>query len=414
MFYKAELDYLLRVLRKMHLQALVVDAENWQTERIDFGLRSSLGLEGEYERALRNGRNSADVNTIYKLRDEFLCNYIFLILPDAPKAQALLVGPYATFQVSEEGMMELAERLQIPASRFSQVKAYYEHIPVLENEMPLASLITAFGETVWGDSAAFEVVDLNTEPVGFSNLLAEDEAPRGAEETMLRMKLMEARYDYENELMEMVVHGQAHRAETMLSGFSRVFFEQRLSDPLRNVKNYSIICNTLMRKAAERGGVHPAYLDRISSDFAAKIESLPDEGKGKQLIAEMVQGYCRLVRKHSVRRYSPIVQKAVACIESGISDDLSLSSMAVALNVNPSYLSSLFKKETGQTITEYVCEKRMQAGEHLLRTTRLQIQTIAQHCGISDVNYFSKIFKKHYGMTPRQFREEGNSAVKSK
>ena len=41
----------------------------------------------------------------------------------------------------------------------------------------------------------------------------------------------------------------------------------------------------------------------------------------------------------------------------------------------------------------------------LLATTKLQIQTIAQHCGILDVHYFSKVFKKSVGVTPKQYRE---------
>ena len=56
----------------------------------------------------------------------------------------------------------------------------------------------------------------------------------------------------------------------------------------------------------------------------------------------------------------------------------------------------------------------MKSGAHLLQTTRLQVQTVAQHCGISDVNYFTKLFKKAYGVTPRQFREEALSRRKGK
>ena len=48
----------------------------------------------------------------------------------------------------------------------------------------------------------------------------------------------------------------------------------------------------------------------------------------------------------------------------------------------------------------------MDTAANLLRHTQLQVQTVAQHCGIGDVNYFSKVFKRHFGLTPRQFREE--------
>ena len=409
MFYKTELDYLMKVLSKMHLQVLLIEPGNTENYQVDFGFRKFLGLEDSYEQAFQNSRLWAQANKIYRLQDEFMCKYAFLMLPESPEQQALLVGPYITFEMSREAIMETAERFHVPAWRVPRLEEYYENVPVIKNELPLFSMITTFGEVLWGDAAAFELIDINAEQGNFSAILPEKGENRGGEDTMLHMKLMETRYEYENELMEMVAQGQTHRAETMLAGLSQRPFEPRLSDSLRNIKNYLIICNTLLRKAAERGGVHPIHLDSISSDFARKIESIPTVEKGTDLMRDMVRTYCRLVRKHSMKQYSPIVQKAVACIESGLSNDLSLSALASVLSVNASYLSALFRKETGKTVTEYVNEKRMKTGAHLLLTTRLQVQTVAQHCGISDVNYFSKIFKKHYGVTPKQFREAGQA-----
>ena len=406
MFYQAELDYLMKVLQKMHLQALVVDSDTMDSHQIDFGFRSFLGIEESYRQAYEHGTKWNKENTIYRLRDEFMCSYIFLLLPAVLEPHALLIGPYTTVSMSREMMMETAECFRVPARQFQQLAAYFEGIPIVENEMPLFSMLTAFGEVLWGDSSSFEVVDINTETVGVSKVLPDEGESRAAEDTMLHMKMMEARYRFENELMDMVSHGQTHRAEVMLKGFAGGSFEERLTDTLRNLKNYLIICNTLLRKAAERGGVHPIHLDSVSANFAKKIESISDTQSGQELMVEMVRAYCLLVRKHSMKQYSPIVQKAVACIESDLTGDLSLSALALVLNVNASYLSTLFRKETGQTVTEYVNEKRMKEGAHLLRTTRLQIQTVAQHCGIPDVNYFSKVFKKKYGLTPKQFRDK--------
>ena len=81
-------------------------------------------------------------------------------------------------------------------------------------------------------------------------------------------------------------------------------------------------------------------------------------------------------------------------------------------NINASYLSALFKKETGVTLTEYINQKRMKQAARLLTSTKLQIQTISQYCGISDVNYFSKLFKKYAGKTPNEFRKEARPGIK--
>jgi len=162
--------------------------------------------------------------------------------------------------------------------------------------------------------------------------------------------------------------------------------------------------NTLLRKAAESGGVHPVYLDTQSSAFAHKIEKLVSVSEADALMTDMYRSYCRLVRKHSMKHYSPPIQKVVAAIDFDLTANLSLSSLAEMQNISPSYLSALFKQEVGKTLTEYVNGRRIERAMQLLETTKLQIQTIAQNCGILDVHYFSKIFKRNTGMTPKEYR----------
>ena len=223
--------------------------------------------------------------------------------------------------------------------------------------------------------------------------------------TLINMKLMEQRYAFENEMMNAVSHGQTQKINQLISAFSDINFEKRISDPLRNIKNYCIIMNTLLRKAAESGGVHPIYLDSVSSSFAVKIEQMSSTSSVNTLMSDMFRSYCRLVRRHSMGDYSPTVQKSIVIIESDLSAYLTLSSIAEQQNISPGYLSAVFKKETGKTITEYIREKRVKHAIYLLETTHLQIQTVALHCGIVDLQYFSKIFKKHTGKTPKEYRE---------
>ena len=226
---------------------------------------------------------------------------------------------------------------------------------------------------------------------------------------MMSMRNMERRYAVENELMEAVTYGKLHRLKAILAQFPEEAFEKRHADPLRNMKNYGVIVNTLLRKAAEQGGVHPMYLDKVSSSFAIKIEQLTTPTSIKELIGEMFTSYCRLVKKHSIKQYSPIVQKVIITIDADLSADLSLSSLAESQNVSAGYLCTLFRKETGKTLIEYIREKRIQHARHLLATTHLQIQTVALNCGIVDVQYFSKTFKKLVGKTPKEFREDAKN-----
>jgi YesN/AraC family two-component response regulator len=220
------------------------------------------------------------------------------------------------------------------------------------------------------------------------------------------MEQMETRYAFENELIRAVTLGQQHKETLLAAAFNEEMFERRLQDPIRNAKNYCIIMNTLLRKAAEQGGVHPVHIDRVSSRFAVSIETVSALKAVPELMREMFKGYCRLVRKHSTGRYSPVVKKAVLLIDSDSSAELSLGSLAKKLEVSTGYLATVFKKETGKTVSEYVRDRRIHYAMHLLETTNLQIQTVAMHCGIMDVQYFSKLFKRQTGKTPKAYRDE--------
>ena len=315
-----------------------------------------------------------------------------------------MIGPYLTQELTEQQLLEEAERNGVPARDFAQLLRRYSNIAALKDESFLFAMVNAFAQRVWGSAEAYFIVDINQDLApGFIPLNGARELS-AANEMALSMQTMERRYAYENELMRTVSQGMLHRAEQMLSNMSQLNFERRSGDPVRNMKNYCIICNTLMRKAAEQGGVHPVYLDSVSSDFARRIELSRTVEGVQQMMREMVQSYCRLVKKHSMRNYSSVVQRAITYIDADLSADLSLRTLAAAQNINASYLSSLFKKETGETITEHVNKKRIEHAVHLLQSSKLQVQSIAQHCGISDVNYFSKLFKKHMGMTPREYR----------
>ena len=87
----------------------------------------------------------------------------------------------------------------------------------------------------------------------------------------------------------------------------------------------------------------------------------------------MVHKYCLLVKNHSMKGYSLLIQKVLVRIDSDLTADLSLKTQAALLNVNASYLSTLFKKETGQTLTDYVNKKRVEHALFLLNSSSMQI-----------------------------------------
>lgn len=398
MVYDRELHFLCESFKKSMVSATIITPNNNQNNI----------LEQNFKLFFINNTSKVDINslkhnTIYRISNNLGLHCIILRLPDTATGSSLIIGPYLLKQPDKQNLLELAEKVSIPHNQLKLLERLYGNTAVIPENSHLFVMLDTFAEYIWGVN--------NFEIEGMSDESYVNEAKKyisfsdSDDDTLINMKLMEERYAAENEMMEAVSSGQAHKGIRLLSDFSNMPFEKRLDDPLRNLKNYSIIMNTLLRKAAEKGGVHPLYIDEISSGFATKIEHSPAVKHLQNLMSEMYYSYCELVQKHSFKNFSTPVQKALLLIESDISTNISLSSVAAAQNINASYLSTLFKREVGKTVVEYITERRMNKAANLLKTTSLQVQTIALHCGIMDVQYFSKLFKKHFGNTPNNFRK---------
>lgn len=87
--------------------------------------------------------------------------------------------------------------------------------------------------------------------------------------------------------------------------------------------------------------------------------------------------------------------------------DLNAAQIARKFYLNASYLSTLFKEKTGMNMGAYIEGVRMEKAKEFLKDTGWPVTDVATRCGYSDPNYFTKVFKKYTGATPRQFREKG-------
>ncbi|ALV22119.1 helix-turn-helix domain-containing protein [Carnobacterium antarcticum] len=216
---------------------------------------------------------------------------------------------------------------------------------------------------------------------------------------------IEARYKFENELMSVVAKGDGLLAiKIMDEHLELIDFSYRASDnPIRAYKNLLFSLNTLNRKAAEKGGVHPIYLHSISEKFAIMIERTKDLPTLYEIRRALLMEYSESVRTYSNPEYSDIVKRAIHYILLHIDYPLTLEEIAKKIYVNPAHLSRKFKSETHMTLTQYIHYKKIEEAKPYLEKGSLSITEIALLVGFNDSNYFGKVFKKVTGMTPSLF-----------
>lgn len=100
-----------------------------------------------------------------------------------------------------------------------------------------------------------------------------------------------------------------------------------------------------------------------------------------------------------------VAHEAARYVKENFSREISLDTVARALYVNQTYLSFRFRQDMGMTFREYLNSVRIKEAERLLCNTDLTLLTITYACGYQDQSYFTKVFKRYTGMTPRQCRK---------
>lgn len=112
------------------------------------------------------------------------------------------------------------------------------------------------------------------------------------------------------------------------------------------------------------------------------------------------------------RKYRPEVCEIMTYINSHLSSKLTLNMIANHINMNESYISHLFKTETGMSLMTYINSVKMQQAKELLSNPSYRIKDISELLGFENQFYFNKIFKKTYGVSPSSFQKSlKNSAV---
>lgn len=99
------------------------------------------------------------------------------------------------------------------------------------------------------------------------------------------------------------------------------------------------------------------------------------------------------------------IDRALRMIERDYGSDLSLQSVSETLNLNPAYVSRLFKMTTGKTFVEYVTWVRMEKSKELLLSGELRVHEIGKSVGYNNAYYFIKVFKEHAGVTPGEYKK---------
>lgn len=184
-------------------------------------------------------------------------------------------------------------------------------------------------------------------------------------------------------------------------------------DPLTNMKYLFVAFITLMMRFAITGGMNGETAYTTSDYYIQQMDKCATIEEVTELHREAVQYFTdHMAGLKQEKIYSKTIMRCMNYISRHLNNSICVEEIAEYVRRNPDYLSSLFKKETGKTLSVYIMESKLRAAENMLRDSEYSCAEISAAFAFSSQSYFTKKFRQYTGETPKRFREKyGNGGL---
>ena len=365
----------------------------------------------EFARHNKSGRNCAQEHVrAGEMAKDFGEAYVFcchsgmnhIVYPVMIKGKqfgSVVAGPFLMDDPDAVMITDLNKENSIPAESLVRLMEYSAGIPVLDPDLVTQTsvIFNYLMRSILVESR--QVIASNKEKllqqsrINESIQLFKNSGVREAKMYPLEM---------ENELISCIKVNNTARAREILNELLGHILLYEGHDTERIKIRTIELCSLLSRASIKRGADANMVLEmnqRLITSLAA-AQNIYDICYTFQDNIEIFTDNLFLTPEKSSR----IVKNAVDYISQNFSEDITLATAAEHLHVNTSYLSTLFRQVTGMTFKEHLNRVRIEEAARLLSNTDYPVMEIAIACGYKDQSYFTKVFKKMTGLTPKQYR----------
>lgn len=214
-------------------------------------------------------------------------------------------------------------------------------------------------------------------------------------------------YEREMAFFDSIKNGDADRAQELYKPFNCEEMGKLSEDSLRNLKYHLIITIALITRYCIEGGMEMEGAYNLSDIYIRSIDKCRTEDEVNLLHREVVADYAQ--RMQIIRRQNRFPRSVTVCLDyiyDNLHTKITLEKLAEVTSLSPAYLSKLFHKEVGLTISAYITKKRIEAAENMLKFSDHSCLEISDYLCFSSESHFIQVFRKHTGYTPKVYREK--------
>lgn len=377
-----------------------------EASALDYQFRSQLFESFDYPAAAAAVMDLVPEEGVIDFRDDFGLHYLVFPAREDEGGGFYFIGPYLYKDYGEDNYQALLKQHGLSESAIEAVRWYFKRVPSVGDVISWRHLFCTFLSRYLGNPG----LEIHTVRHDRAEIIREKPS---VALSAIPYTSVEERYATEAKILDAIRRGDISEATYYQNMFMGFALDPRIPDLLRNAKDMVIAASAAMRKAVEQAEVHPLYIDSVSGQILREIEEAETEAQVSALVPRMIRQYCLLVQTYSRERYTGVVRDVLNFVDFHYMEPLNLESLANRYAVNKNYLSTRFHKEVGMTVTDYINLTRVRRSLKLLSGTALSMSEIAERCGFSDANYYTRIFKKIHGTTPNEYRKSLQNPIKT-
>lgn len=216
---------------------------------------------------------------------------------------------------------------------------------------------------------------------------------------------MHPSYYLERRLLNEMKRELRDAAQETLRRINRLERARLADSPIRSIKNSLIGSATLFTRAAIEANVPPEDAFSLCDFCILEIERISNIQILQDYEYQMLEDYINLVHENKIRSYNNTTIRIIEYIHENITETITLDELAKIVNLSKEYMCTMFKKNVGLGIVEYINYNKVEESKYFLKYSNMSISDIAFLFNFNNPGYFSNVFKKQTGLTPRQFRQ---------
>ncbi len=321
--------------------------------------------------------------------------------------QKVVIGPTRQIPLSEQELKEIAFKADVAKNEVADfIIAMRSIVP-----MPLESImqiLCVLNHVLNGEKTELKDISIFEEK---QKALEEDIEQSQVDETISsqfdRPSDLHNTISVENAIQSIVSKGDVDALKQWVQNAPAIRGGTVAQNQLRQIKNIFIVTATLVSRAAISGGMDVEDSMSLSDMYIQKCELMQDLSEIINLQYRMVVDYTeRVANIRKGKSPTKLALDVINYVRHHLSEVITTEAIADELYLSRAYLSSKFKADTGENLSDFIQKEKITEAKRLLRYTDKPLVAISSYLGFSSQSHFNRVFKSVTGKTPKEYRLE--------